>query len=1498
MRLFVVHDCFTAMEVLMARFNRLVSMFGVAALTLFFAACGDGSAKRDPGTVGSSDYTSSANGTMPSSLDPANPFAFVIAGDPGGGTNPPPSNYDICAPKVNFTKADCEFRPTFEFQDPGNNRPVVNVPIVKIVSTGFKGKTPVSKAQFILDQSISGVQPNFRITNLENACGLEMPQNNVQKPFTAISVTQSNQDADPALETVITVAEVIIPVMPASTKMLTDFNRPGTLFPGLLATATVNKVTTTTCTPPVVVDHPSRADITRDKEVLAEVCSSNQFWPLHMYGSGFPRTDEAGLSLHVFLQADAARPSCYLFALSPNNWLQSDDYFFGYIWADASSGLWEIPPYRPWDPSNTNVLNEYGQVNPTWQNLEGTHGCDGDVEGRTATIKFVRPKSCKDGPGDETLVNAFTYGSSQGNLAKPNIQYACSTTSAIWNAGGSGTVVNGVGYGVDKKCDSKSLLPMGTNVKTKTADILTLTGQNFRRSSAPVVAPLVDPVQNITVGSRQIHVCDTNCDGSLDYNDMPWTGVCSSTQKPGECWIGGTCYVRSQPPSPRCAYKVPMDMDVTVGGVAVDHSVGKMFAFVDRAKSDLRNGVCTFSDVNGDGFVDYRDVTAAGDVGGTCQRVHIVVPQIAAKKLPIKIGVAVRNPSLDRDEYGRKGALGVYPTAGDKKIQYYGGNEPTCDPDYENCTPVDTIAPEPVQVISAVAKGVDSIEVTFKQVGDDPAGFPNADMPVDHYDLQALAPNSVVIPYPNFLPGEQPSVVPQTTVLFTGLLASTNYCFEATAHDQMGLSSGPYSYANNENCAATDTPPVNPPPCPIHLAADAGGDPTSEIRLNWLDPYENGEWDAVAQTCSNQSGGGVLELDLKYLAGGRDFSDAEFESGVLADGTMLTPLTIPPADPLDPLAKYPPDGNHTDPVDLSAYAPGTTFVFAIRSRDPETGIWSMVSNHATRSTTVPQLQGSGDFVDLYQNFWSGNDTVSTNVENGVHIFPAAGGGLPWIALADPSSGIQLFKIADPRNVRTYTNATYLGDEVGTPLFDEFGDPVSEGPDGYPDILAKDRHFDRTGSGYDCDGAGPRAGTPLSSNLTDDRLSVKDGLTDSWEQVDSLTKCNLPMDPTWKEEIYSAKMVEAGLVNNDDQPDLLIANLSGNGAPDAVYINSGDDLCRNCSRTDVADGIPAFYPPALLPVHFVTNSSGIAKKLSSSRVRLYNVVSDPRARQGGADLVMVMPGQAELTGFTIYSNGCKFSTGPCSSGDFSAVQDKIVLDSLGQPYTPLHCMDVAFPDVNGDGVNDMICMMAEIFVSTGNGYNLLFLGAGIDPVDHLPHFVLQPQSQTFLSNATTLNCSHTFGETARGANGKDYLLVGYNGTLGNASGHGTSCKNRVYSGMPGSSLQEVGNGITTTNLDSCFNGKFADLKNQSHADLLLACKKGGLMFLNDGSDTFSEGGRAFETDGTQQPINYYGGATSVGVGDFDLNGILDVYFGTGALAPSSGGDHPLQQKTSP
>ncbi|HLG20384.1 MAG TPA: fibronectin type III domain-containing protein, partial [Bdellovibrionota bacterium] len=697
------------------------------------------------------------------------------------------------------------------------------------------------------------------------------------------------------------------------------------------------------------------------------------------------------------------------------------------------------------------------------------------------------------------------------------------------------------------------------------------------------------------------------------------------------------------------------------------------------------------------------------------------------------------------------------------------------------------------------------------------------------------------------------------------------------------------------------TPP-NTPPCPIVLSVESGGDPTTEIRLSWVEVSENG--DSSEGACV-PSGGAVSSLDLKYRPGGTDFSDADFISG-----TGMT--VIAQEDDGSTLAPKAPGLVHQRL--LQGLTPATTYIFAIRSMDPQ-GLRSPVSNHASFSTdpVVVNLVGNGQFVNLRENLPMSPGSVqrlSINVENSVNILPDLMGGHPWILLADPSNGVQILKVADAYNVSCLDRFGVLDPVCALNVDIEPRDWMSPARwvgDGQPDFIDRDRHILRTGSA-DCDGV--------------NAVQQNSPSTADWSRVDTFVRCNLPKDPVYAENIYKAAMVAVRAVNNDPYDDLVLANLSALQVPDAVYINSGQDLCptRPLGGADVADGIPCFSPPIKLPPQLANS------KLPSSRVKLYDAVDN----DGGADLILVMTGRQEIGGFSAYSNHCKSRTGSCQADDFRL--ETGLFDVGGDnSLLPLYCEDVLFVDLNNDDVNDVLCVRSESFTSPNNhGLNLTFRASRPSAnADGLPHFVLDPN---LFPAATLDNCNHSFATSARGGNGQDYLLVGYRKLGGGSAGRGIACKTRLFAGS-GNSFSDIALPGMNNN-DNCLNGALADSRGLGRIDAVIACGqledissdfggdtsfRGAKILLNGGinlgiggSDLGMNVFQNFEANGirlyqpqfnavtgepTQLPgapivfdfdAGLPGAVNAIGLGDLNNDGVPDVYFGNGGTSIGEAG----------
>jgi hypothetical protein len=267
--------------------------------------------------------------------------------------------------------------------------------------------------------------------------------------------------------------------------------------------------------------------------------------------------------------------------------------------------------------------------------------------------------------------------------------------------------------------------------------------------------------------------------------------------------------------------------------------------------------------------------------------------------------------------------------------------------------------------------------------------------------------------------------------------------------------------------------------------------------------------------------------------------------------------------------------------------------------------------------------------------------------------------------------------------------------------------------------------------------------------------------------------------------------------------------------------------------------------------------------------------------------------------------------------------------------------VTFPDLDADGVNDMVCVKTNNNTSAlEDGVNILFKGEPPSLANgNLPRFtrITNPGQLKFSSGSSILaDCHHSFSESSRvkisgNLNAvqdyKDYLLIGHTDLLGDGIyGRGPECGVKLYSrtvidGNGGDFFEQP----FTNQTANCHNGLLADsgariTRGGSAIDVLLACGvsadaeqnfayRGMMIFLNYGTDFFAElfqlGGRGFfnpvKSPAGQpgilpnladpiifngdifldEPAYTPGAANAMGVGDLDLDSVPDIYFANGA-----------------
>jgi hypothetical protein len=634
-------------------------------------------------------------------------------------------------------------------------------------------------------------------------------------------------------------------------------------------------------------------------------------------------------------------------------------------------------------------------------------------------------------------------------------------------------------------------------------------------------------------------------------------------------------------------------------------------------------------------------------------------------------------------------------------------------------------------------------------------------------------------------------------------------------------------------------------------------------------------------------------------------------------------------------------------IRVTGLAENTTYGFAAKAVDtqvpslPQTlpsdvigdGYSPMSAIVFATTATCAVPVGGGQFVDLSENLPidpATNSPMMTQVGNGIRILKNVNGAQkPWMVFPDEVRGVQIFKVADASNIAACRS---------------IDERPAGAPDGMPDILDRDRNLNRygwpsgvTGSLGACDG------------VVDDLFNPADPI--DWGFAGTYAMCNLPLI-----KYYSQPSdVEVGRINADALPDLVVASSSFDGTPDAVFINTGSDLCdvsgtdwphNTYARTaDSADGVPCFSRPAN-----VTPQSGT--KQPTGRVRLFSLQADQPA-----NFLVVMGGGDGLNHVTFFKNLCRTKLGACSypsgdvydansiaaaaaraaaSPDFIQSASPMFYDASGNVMDgTVDCEDAAFLDLNADGLKDMVCVRANRgFCDPANpagctGKNWIFTSSE-DLSSDAGYRLTQANSWIPALTNEALDCNASFAETNR-MNGVDVLAVGH--TRWNVSSEGTpnSCTNKIFRRDNGGTWQvtSIANPTGKPAL-SCQNAALDDVgfrsatRTGAAVDVALACglandmnsyETGGVgtyrgthLFLDNGTGTFVDfevsepalfnavtgtmtRGSALVFDGD---INGStgglkpGAVNAVGIGDLDLDGVPDLYFGNGM--PSLYGPH--------
>ena len=643
------------------------------------------------------------------------------------------------------------------------------------------------------------------------------------------------------------------------------------------------------------------------------------------------------------------------------------------------------------------------------------------------------------------------------------------------------------------------------------------------------------------------------------------------------------------------------------------------------------------------------------------------------------------------------------------------------------------------------------------------------------------------------------------------------------------------------------------PPCGIPLQhALSESTPWDSLKLSWETPEEgvNSQCDPI----TSENLGDMTNMVVKYRAGG-DFTDQEWLDAIdgadgwhVKEGQDAVDLLTPGAPGL-PIGGLVEDTTYT-------FAAQYTRLNHLANGGSEV---SMISNHMPAHTDPlppcmpwpecdpgPLPVGSGSFIDASASIGTSDLLIGgyqTNVGFSVESLPSiVDGGKPSIWHTDKDAGVQAFKIAEAVNVTSAANIDRA------PLI--FGMPAG---DGNADLINENEVPRSCGTFAEC---------------------ALPGI----DQMDS------PSDLAFKK------------INNDDFLDLVVVD-SVTGKPSKVYISTGSDL-RNFAGTelDVADGIPAFFPPIDLGAQIQNDEEN--HLYPQDRVELLDVSGN-----GVTDYIAVTF-HTDLGDFrlALYENDCKTAGlgDDCSGRQFSNVTTDVIdpLPAEGVVSPPLvgafYMEDIGVMDISGpggvkDGIGDLYWARRnhdtdadqtnpEVLFSR-NGADMILLGA-TDPDDEYK-FTYDPR---WLPELQTKDCNSSFVSMSN-IEGIDYILLGYKAVTENVV-QVSSCDGTQLFTTDGSTATLVQT-LASTDFN-CLDGVVADLRNTTLADVALACsafgdEDGTKVFINDGS-TLVERSSSRVDDGSGEGTFYQ-------LRGEDVEGGCDPMFTTRPLADLDGDGEP-------